>query len=191
MCIRDSYDDFTIAVQHAVNLAQSFLETITISATISDNQVRSVEGLINEFTNNPYAFEFAQLLAEHGAISNPKNQQATDNLLAILGSDRLSDPDYLSTILGQDLIIGDSYNSQILNGGIIGARNASIDSDVADKLKVRLSNIKALIGGDIFISQDAKIDVSNYLSPKQPGQGTKLFTIAAAKDLSILSLIHI
>ena len=179
------YDDFNVAVQHAISLAQSFMETITLSTIMPGGQVRNAQNLVDEFANNPYAFEFAKLLAKHGAISNPSNQQATNNLLAILGSEKLSDANYLSTILGQTLVPGDSYNSQELNGGLIGARNASIDSKTADQLQVRLQNVQALVGGDIFIDSGASIDVSEYLTPKGLNEGTKIFTIAAAKDLSI------
>ena len=138
------YDDFNVAVQHAISLAQSFMETITLSTIMPGGQVRNAQNLVDEFANNPYAFEFAKLLAKHGAISNPSNQQATNNLLAILGSEKLSDANYLSTILGQTLVPGDSYNSQELNGGLIGARNASIDSKTAEQLQVRLQNVQAL-----------------------------------------------
>ena len=179
------YDNFNVAVQHAISLAQSFMETITLSTIMPGGQVRNAQNLVDEFANNPYAFEFAKLLAKHGAISNPSNQQATNNLLAILGSEKLSDANYLSTILGQTLVPGDSYNSQELNGGLIGARNASIDSKTADQLQVRLQNVQALVGGDIFIDSGASIDVSEYLTPKGLNEGTKIFTIAAAKDLSI------
>lgn len=179
------YDNFNVAVQHATSLAQSFLETIMLSSVMPSGKVRNVQNLVDEFANNPYAFEFAKLLAKHGAISNPSNQKATDNLLAILGSEKLSDPNYLSTILGQTLVPGDSYNSQELNGELIGARNASIDTKTAEQLQVRLQNVQALVGGDIFIESGASIDVSEYLSPKGLNEGTKVFTIAAAKDLSI------
>ncbi len=179
------YDDFNVAVQHAINLAGSFLKEVTITSIIPSDNVWNAQGLVNEFSNNPYAFEFAKLLAKHGAISNPSNQAATDNLLAILGSDKLSDSNYLSSLLDQTLYPGETYNSQELNGGLIGARNASIDPDTADQLQVRLDHVDALVGGDIFIDSGASIDVSQYLPPKGENDGTKIFTIAAAKDLSI------
>ena len=179
------YDNFNVAIQHATSLAQSFLETIILSSSMPNGKVRNAQSLVDEFANNPYAYEFAKLLAKHGAISNPNNQKATDNLIAILGSEKLSDANYLSTILGQTLIPGDSYNSQELNGGLIGARNASIDPKAAEQLQIRLQNVQALIGGDVFIESGASIDVSEYLTPKGLNEGTKIFTIAAAKDLSI------
>ena len=179
------YDNFNVAIQHATSLAQSFLETIILSSSMPNEKVRNAQSLVDEFANNPYAYEFAKLLAKHGAISNPSNQKATDNLIAILGSEKLSDANYLSTILGQTLIPGDSYNSQELNGGLIGARNASIDPKAAEQLQIRLQNVQALIGGDVFIESGASIDVSEYLTPKGLNEGTKIFTIAAAKDLSI------
>jgi len=179
------YDNFNVAIQHATSLAQSFLETIILSSSMPNGKVRNAQSLVDEFANNPYAYEFAKLLAKHGAISNPSNQKATDNLIAILGSEKLSDANYLSTILGQTLIPGDSYNSQELNGGLIGARNASIDPKAAEQLQIRLQNVQALIGGDVFIESGASIDVSEYLTPKGLNEGTKIFTIAAAKDLSI------
>ena len=179
------YDNFNVAVQHAIGLAQSFLEEVTLTTFIPADRVRNARGLIDEFTNNPYAFEFAKLLAKHGAISNPSNQAATDNLLSILGSEKLSDPNYLTKLLDQTLIPGDSYNSEELNGGLIGARNASMDSQSAQHLQVRLQNVDALVGGDIFIEAGASIDVSTYLPPKGENDGTKIFTIAAAKDLSL------
>ena len=179
------YDNFNVAIQHATSLAQSFLETIILSSSMPNGKVRNAQSLVDEFANNPYAYEFAKLLAKHGAISNPNNQKATDNLIAILGSEKLSDANYLSTILGQTLIPGDSYNSQELNGGLIGARNASIDPKAAEQLQIRLQNVQALIGGDVFIGSGASIDVSEYLTPKGLNEGTKIFTIAAAKDLSI------
>ena len=179
------YDNFNVAIQNAVILASSFLETVTLASTIPSGSVRNVSGLIDQFSNNPYAFEFAKLLAKHGAISNPSNQTTTDNLLAILGSEKLSDPNYLSTLLNQTLNPGKIYNSEELNGALIGARNASIDEDTAEKLQIRLDHVDALVGGDIFIEQGASIDVSPYLTAKGENKHTKIFTIAAAKDLSI------
>ncbi|MEK9772470.1 MAG: FecR domain-containing protein [Opitutae bacterium] len=178
------YDDFNVAVQHAINLAGSFLKEVTIASVIPSDNVWNAQGLADQFSNNPYAFEFAKLLAKHGAISNPSNQAATDNLLAILGSDKLSDSNYLSSLLDQTIYPGGTYNSEELNGGLIGARNASIDADTADQLQVRLDHVNALVGGDIFIESGA-IDFSQYLPKKGASDGTKIFTIAAAKDLSI------
>ncbi|MEL0099018.1 MAG: FecR domain-containing protein, partial [Opitutae bacterium] len=178
------YDDFNVAVQHAINLAGSFLKEVTIASVIPSDNVWNAQGLADQFSNNPYAFEFAKLLARHGAISNPSNQAATDNLLAILGSDKLSDSNYLSSLLDQTIYPGGTYNSEELNGGLIGARNASIDADTADQLQVRLDHVNALVGGDIFIESGA-IDFSQYLPKKGASDGTKIFTIAAAKDLSI------
>ena len=179
------YDNFNVAVQDAISLAASFLEAVTPTSSIPSEKVTSVQNLVDEFSNNPYAFEFAKLLSEHGAISNPSNQAAADNLLTILGSEKLSDSNYLSSLLNQTLLPGEIYNSQELNGALIGARNASIDPDTADQLQVRLDHVHALVGGDIFIDSGAAIDVSAYLSPKGANDGTKIFTIAAAKDLSI------
>lgn len=179
------YDDFNVAIQHAVNLAASFLEDVTLATTIPSSSVRNVSGLIDQFSSNPYAFEFAKILAKHGAIANPGNQATADNLLAILGSDKLSDTNYLSTLLNQTIQPGEVYNSEELNGALIGARNAYIDQDSSKKLEVRLDHVQALVGGDIFIHSGASIDVSTYLSPKGESDGTKIFTIAAAKDLSI------
>jgi hypothetical protein len=181
----NKYDDFNVAVQHAINLAGSFLKEITLSSLIPANQVWNARGLVDQFSNNPYAFEFAKLLSKHGAISNPSNQAAADNLLAILGSEKLSDSNYLNTLLNQSLLLGDTYNSEQLNGALIGARNASIDPKVAKQLQVRLDHVNALVGGDIFIDSGASIDVSHYLPKKGANDGTKIFTIAAAKDLSI------
>ena len=179
------YDDFNVAIQHAITLAGSFLEEVTIASGIPAEKVRNAQGLVDEFSSNPYAFEFAKLLAKHGAISNPSNQAAADNLLAILGSDQLSDSNYLSSLINQTLYPGGTYNSEELNGALIGARNASIDPDTAEKLQVRIDNVNALVGGDIFIESGASIDVSQYLPRKGENDGTKIFTIAAAKDLSI------
>jgi len=179
------YDNFNVAIQHAIGLAQSFLEEVTLTTLIPADKVRNARGLIDEFANNPYAFEFAKLLARHGAISNPSNQAATDNLLSILGSEKLANPDYLTNLLVQTLLPGQSYNSEELNGGLIGARNASIDPKTAKQLQVQLQDVDALVGGDIFIGAGATIDVSTYLPAKGENDGTKIFTIAAAKDLSL------
>ncbi len=179
------YDNFNVALQHAISLAQSFLEEIVLSATIPENKIVNAQGLIEEFTGNPYAFEFAKLLAKHGAISNPSNQTATDNLLTLLGSEKLSEPNYLPTLFNQALTLGDTYNSIAINGGIVGARNASVDPNIADELQIRLRNVQAIIGSDIFIENDSAIDVSEYLPRKGENDGTKIFTIAASKDLSI------
>ena len=44
------YADFNVAIQHAITLAGSFLEEVTIASGIPAEKVRNAQGLVDEFS---------------------------------------------------------------------------------------------------------------------------------------------
>lgn len=188
------YQNFNTAIQSAIEFGRIFLADITLSNSIPAARVFNADRLVTEFTQNPYAHEFGELLVRYGAIGGANgsgsisggSRGAGDAILDLLGQGKLGDANYLSSLLDKAIRPGDTYNGRTINGDLLGTRPATISSKDADLLKISTKNVNGVVGGDIKISANSNLDVSPYLQKKtSPPSGEKIFAIAAAKDLHI------
>jgi len=188
------YQNFNVAIQSAIEFGRIFLADVTLSNSIPTGNVFNADRLVTEFTQNPYAHEFGKLLVRYGAIGGANgsgsisggSRGAGDAILDLLGQEKLGDANYLASLLDKTIQPGDAYNGRSVNGDLLGTRSATISSKDADLLKISTRNVNGVVGGDIKISANSKLDVSPYLQKKtSTPSGEKIFAIAAAKDLHI------
>ena len=182
------------ALHSAINLARVFLTDLTIQGSPSAENVWNAQDLIGEFTSNPYAFEFGQLLIRYNAFGESNDPTITNignQILETLGGrNNLSDSTYLNDLLSTSIQPGGEYNGKTLNGDLLGTRTAQIGEDEQNLLNINVKNITGAIGANISISppigaEKAVIDVSPYLTKSASSGDKKVFAIAAVKDLHI------
>ena len=182
------------ALHSAINLARVFLTDLTIQGSPKAENVWNAQELIGEFSSNPYAFEFGQLLIRYNAFGESNDPTITNignQILEILGGrNNLSDSTYLNDLLSTSIQPGGEYNGKTLNGGLLGTRTAQIGEDEQNLLNVNVKNINGAVGANISISppigaDKAVIDVSPYLTKATSSGDKKVFAIAAVKDLHI------
>jgi len=188
------YQNFNVAIQSAIEFGRIFLADVTLSNSIPTGNVFNADRLVTEFTQNPYAHEFGKLLVRYGAIGGANgsgsisggSRGAGDAILDLLGQEKLGDANYLASLMDKTIQPGDAYNGRSVNGDLLGTRSATISSKDADLLKISTRNVNGVVGGDIKILANSKLDVSPYLQKKtSTPSGEKIFAIAAAKDLHI------
>jgi hypothetical protein len=156
--------------------------------------VWNAQRLIGQFTSNPYAFEFGQLLIRYNAFGESNDPTITNIgnqiLNTIGGRNNLSDSNYLNDLLSKSIQPGATFNGKTLNGELLGTRTAKISAEEEKLLEVNVQNINGIIGSGVTIqppsgSNQAVIDVSPYLTKANSSGDKKVFAIAAVKDLHI------
>ena len=182
------------ALHDAISLARIFLTEINLQNVLPAANVWNAQRLIGEFTSNPYAFEFGQLLIRYNAFgqsNDPTISNIGNQILDTLGGrNNLSDSAYLNDLLSKSIQPGATFNGKTLNGDLLGTRTAKISAEEEKLLKINVQNINGVIGSDVTIqppsgSTQAVMDVSPYLSKASASGDKKVFAIAAVKDLHI------
>ena len=182
------------ALHSAISLARVFLTEINLQNNLPAANVWNAQKLIGEFTSNPYAFEFGQLLIRYNAFgesNDPTIANIGNQILETLGGrNNLSDSTYLNDLLSKSIQPGSTYNGKTLNGDLLGTRTAKVSAEEEKLLKVNVQNINGVIGSKVTIqppngSSQAVIDVSPYLTKASSSSNKKVFAIAAVKDLHI------
>jgi hypothetical protein len=188
------YNNLNESLHSAIQLSKIFLTDLNIQNVLPGGNVWNAQKLIGEFANNPYAFEFGQLLIKHGAFGESGNPKVTDigmQIIDILGGrNKLADSTYLNTLTTEIIQPGKSYNGKSLNGNLLGTRNAKISETDSNLLRIGLNNVNGVVGSTVTIeppsgSTKASIDVSSYLTKASSSKEKKVFAIAAVKDIHI------
>jgi hypothetical protein len=186
-------------LQRAIQLSRIFLNDLNIQNTLPDANIWNAQKLIGEFANNPYAFEFGQILIRYGAFGESGSTEITNignQIIDILGGrNNLSDSNYLNNLTSKLIQPGDNYNGKSLNGDLLGTRTAKLSSSDSELLQVNINNINGAIGSIVKIepavgSSKSIIDVSPYLTKASSSTEKKVFAIAAVKDLHIKGDVH-
>jgi hypothetical protein len=182
------------ALHDAISLARIFLTEINLQNVLPAGNVWNAQRLIGQFTSNPYAFEFGQLLIRYNAFGESNDPTITNIgnqiLNTIGGRNNLSDSNYLNDLLSKSIQPGATFNGKTLNGELLGTRTAKISAEEEKLLEVNVQNINGIIGSGVTIqppsgSNQAVIDVSPYLTKANSSGDKKVFAIAAVKDLHI------
>ena len=188
------YNNLNEALHSAIQLSKIFLTDLNIQNVLPGGNVWNAQKLIGEFANNPYAFEFGQLLIKHGAFGESGNPKVTDigmQIIDILGGrNKLADSSYLNTLTTEIIQPGKSYNGKSLNGNLLGTRNAKISETDSNLLRIGLNNVNGVVGSTVTIeppsgSTKARIDVTSYLTKASSSKEKKVFAVAAVKDIHI------
>ena len=185
----NKYGNINDALHSAINFARVFITDLNLQNSLPAANVWNAEKLIGEFSSNPYAYEFGQLLIRHNALgesNDPNIANIGNQILEILGGrNNLSDSNYINDLINKSLQPGAQYNGKTLNGDLLGTRVANINSEEEKLLNVSVKNIHGAIGSDVTIAANSKIDVSPYLTKAKNSGDKKIFSIAAVKDLHI------
>ena len=183
------------AIQSALRFARIFLTKVTLSDSLPAENVWKASDLVNEFSENPYAYEFGLLLAKYGALGSSESHQGVDSMetignriLTLLGGrKKLKDSKHLLSILddggkpGEVFNEGDEQNEVTLDGELLGTRSANLSSETADDLNVDVDRVTGVVGSEITIVNGAKLDPSEI----EERDTNQIFAISAAQDVII------
>ena len=77
----NKYGNINDALHSAINFARVFITNLNLQNSLPAANVWNAEKLIGEFSSNPYAYEFGQLLIRHNALG--ESNDPTSLTLAI------------------------------------------------------------------------------------------------------------
>lgn len=186
----NSYEEgVNLALQKAILFARSFLTEVNLSSSLPSANTWKASNLVQEFSENPYAYEFGMMLARYGALgdksSNNEKDSVVDIGLRIIdllgGREKLNDQNHLNEILQQSAKPGDSFNGLVLDGELLGTRSANLSEEDAENLDLQVDRVVGVLGANVNISANAELDPSTLAE----SDTTQVFAIAAAKDVMI------
>jgi hypothetical protein len=184
-----SYDEgINDAMQSAIGFARVFLTSVNLSNSLPAANTWNAADLVQEFSNNPYAYEFGLLLTKYGALGE-KNQPADNKSISSIGNrlieviggrNNLKDKSYLQKILNKAIQPGEIINGYTIDGSLLGTRSIG-QNDATKNLSLEVDRVVALVGSDVTVEANSKLDPSTL----DTNGKNQVFSIAAAKDLII------
>ena len=197
-----SYDKgLNEALHSAIRLARPFLEPLTLPSDASLLKITNANDLKNQFTQNPYAYEFGLMLAEYGAFGekyaegqvSPLN--IAENILKMLGGrSSLQESDQLNDLLQKVIKVGEVSDSGVtFEGEILGTRDINLGKEKNANLDLEISRIVGVGGSSVTIPAGPSPEESFTLDPSKAADidaMNQVFSIVAAKDVIIEDSIH-
>ena len=197
-----SYDKgINDALHSAIRLARPFLEPLTLPSDASLLKTTNANDLKNQFSQNPYAYEFGLMLAEYGAFGekyaegqvSPLN--IAENILKMLGGrSSLQEADQLNDLFPKVIKVGEVSDGGVtFEGEILGTRDINLGKEKNANLDLEISRIVGVGGSTVTIPAGPSPEESFTLDPSKAADidaMNQVFSIVAAKDIIIKDNIH-
>ena len=182
------------ALQEAIRISKSILSNVNLSNSLPSANTWNASDLIHQFSENPYAYEFALILTRYGAFgdNNNNNSDSISNIgLRIIdllgGREKLNDQNHLNDILKQSARPGETFNGLTLDGELLGTRSANLSEEDAENLDLQIDRVVGVLGSQINIEANAQLDPSDH----KDSDSTQVFSIAAAQDVTIKGNLYL
>ena len=182
------------ALQEAIRISKSILANVNLSNSLPSANTWKASDLIHQFSENPYAYEFALILTRYGAFgdNNNNNSDSISNIglrmIDLLGGrEKLNDQNHLNDILKQSAKPGETFNGLTLDGELLGTRSANLSEEDAENLDLQIDRVVGVLGSQINIEANAQLDPSDH----KESDSTQVFSIAAAQDVTIKGNLYL
>lgn len=197
-----SYDKgINEALHSAIRLARPFLEPLILPSDASLLKTTNANDLKNQFSQNPYAYEFGLMLAEYGAFGAKHTEgqvspvNIAENILKMLGGrSSLQEADQLNDLFKKVIKVGEVSDSGVtFEGEILGTRDINLGEEKNENLDLEISRIVGVGGSTVTIPAGPSPDASFTLDPSKAADidaMNQVFSIVAAKDVIIKDSIH-